>query len=94
MGSASNLGLPALWHLLPHVFGATAGLESEGDTQCAARPGLQKSKAADAQDEWHPFGPHVPLSDVVSRQYPIRRTSSAGYSREQPKQFQQSSANA
>lgn len=91
MGSASNLGLPALWHLLPHVFGATAGLESEGDTQCAARPGLQKSKAADARGEWHPFGPHVPLSDVVSRRDPIRWTSSAECICEQPKPFQQDS---
>jgi len=82
MISASNLGLPAVWQLLPHVFGATAGLESEGSTQSAARPGLQKSTAADAQGEWQPFGPHVPLSDVVSRQCPIRRSSSVDCIRE------------
>jgi len=91
MISASNLGLPSVWQFLPHGFGTTAGLEREVGTQSAAGPGLQKSKAADAQGEWHPFGPHVPLSDVVSRRDPIRWTSSVERICEQPKPFQQDS---
>ena len=76
MGLASGIGLPSLWQLMPHSYGGAAGFDRAINTPSIADAAIQTRGKTETQEQWHPFGRHVLLSDVVRNLCETRRERS------------------